>query len=684
MNYWKTEDGIHFPQGATWNETLQGFNFVLYAKEASAVTLCLFRKDAPQHPVATRQLDSTLHRTGAIWHCFVAEAALAGADSYAWRVDGPAAPGNHFDAQKLLLDPWARAVFLPPAFSRQAASVPGDNTGCAPLALLIKNNSNPPGFQQEKGPRHAHDLIIYEVHVKGFTAHASSGITPELRGTFAGVTEKIPYLKELGITAVELMPVFQFDPKEDNYWGYMTLNFFSPHAGFGSQSDSWELVKEFKHMVAALHQAGIEVILDVIYNHTTESGHDGPVYSFKGIDNASYYLLTPNMQQYVNDAGTGNVMRTSYKAVRKLVLDSLRYWVTEMHIDGFRFDLASIFTRNDDTSINLFNPPLLEEISMDPILASVRLIAEPWDLQVYQLGYRFPGASWMQWNGDYRDVIRRFVKSDNDTVATMMTRIYGSPDLFPPGAPYYDKPWQSINFINSHDGFSLYDLVAYNSKHNEANGFNNTDGSDNNFSWNCGQEGDNNVTPEIMDLRQQQARNFFTLLMLSNGIPMFRMGDEFLQTQNGNNNPFNQDNETSWLNWNRQNTFPHFFRFCKEIIALRKAHPTFCRGSYWGSDVRWFGVSGNTDTSSGSHTLAFYLNGQPVQDDDFYVMINCYWQPLTFTVEVPSPNWVQLLDTAAAPPGDVTPFGSGIPLPGNSRQVQARSVVLLQKARNTP
>lgn len=682
MNYWKAADGEPFPLGATWNNTLQGFNFALYSKEASAVSLHFFKKDTPGQEVATLPLNPAIHRTGSIWHCFIPDTQLAGADSYAYRVNGAATAGNHFDAQKLLSDPWAKAVFLPPAFSRQAATAPGDNTARAPLALLIRQDANPPGFEHDKGPKHYHDLIIYEMHVKGFTAHNSSSLSDQLRGTFAGVIAKIPYLKELGVTAVELMPVFQFDPKENNYWGYMTLNFFSPHAPFGAATDSWELVKEFKAMVAALHQAGIEVILDVIYNHTTEGGHDGPLYSFKGIDNSSYYLLNSDMTQYINDAGTGNVMRTSYKMVRKMVLDSLRYWVTEMHVDGFRFDLASIFTRNDDATINLTNPPILEEISMDPILASTRLIAEPWDLNTYQLGFRFPGANWLQWNGDYRDVIRRFVKGDTGMVAATMTRLYGSPDLFPPEAPFYDKPWQSVNFINSHDGFSLYDLVAYNQKHNEANGHNNTDGSDSNFSWNCGWEGDNNVPADVMTLRKQQAKNFITLLMLSNGIPMFRMGDEFLQTQQGNNNPFNQDNAISWLDWTRLTTFADVFRFFKEVIALRKAHPSFCRGSYWQSDVQWFGVSGNTDISFNSHTLAFYLDGKKENDDDFYILVNSYWQPLSYTIEKPAPDWKIIIDTAAPSPGDITTFSNSNTLQGNQYNVQARSIVVLQRQRS--
>jgi isoamylase len=681
MNYWTPDDGLPYPYGSSWNNDKQGFNFAIYSKEATALTLVFFRKDSPGQIVFEYRFDVVKNRTGSNWHCFIRESLLNGADSYGYLADGNNnKPSNHFDPEKLLSDPWGKAIYFTPAFSRTAAIAGGRNIDKAALSLLIKKDTNPDGFENDVKPKHFHDLVIYEMHVRGFTKHASSGIDDHKKGTFAGVIEKIPYLVELGVTAVELMPVFQFDPQEDNYWGYMTMNFFSPHQLFGSTSDSWDLVKEFKSMVLALHQAGIEVILDVIYNHTVEGGHDGPNYSFKGLDNSSYYLLTPDMKNYINDAGTGNVMRTSYKMVRKLILDSLRYWVQEMHVDGFRFDLAAIFTRNDDGSVNLINPPLLEEISMDPILADTRLIAEPWDIASYQLGSRFPGANWAQWNGAYRDDARKFIKGDNDSVAKMMTRIYGSPDLFPPGVPASDKPWQSINFITSHDGFSLYDLVAYDEKHNDSNGYNNTDGSNDNYSWNCGWEGDRNVPDEIVLLRKRQAKNFITLLMFSNGIPMFRMGDEFLLTQNGNNNPFNQDNATSWIDWNRLHSFSDIHRFFKIIIACRKKHPSLCRGNFWGNDIEWYGVNGQTDISYFSHTLAYHLKGSSCNDDDFYVMINSYWQQLHFTVHVDNiQEWKMIIDTSLNSPNDITAFSDAMFLTNTVFTVKGRSIVVLQK-----
>lgn len=680
MNQWTPKDGLSFPLGATWNNELQGFNFALYSKAATRLELYFFKKNNPQDVIFTFSFDAVKNKTSTTWHCFIKESSLNGADSYAYRVDGPNEAGNNFNFQKLLTDPWAKAIHFPETFSRDSTISGGDNIGKAALGLLILRDTNPVNFSSDISPRHYHDLIIYEMHVRGFTQHSSSGVSNQLRGTFSGVVEKIPYLLELGITAVELMPVFQLDPQEGNYWGYMTMNFFAPHHLYGSKNDSWDLVKEFKAMVQALHSAGIEVILDVIYNHTVEGGKQGPLYSFKGIDNSSYYLLTSDLQHYVNDAGTGNVVRSSHRIVRKMILDSLRYWVTEMHVDGFRFDLAAIFTCNDDTTINLVNPPLLEEISMDPVLSNVRLIAEPWDIDSYQLGKKFPGSSWSQWNGAYRDDIRRFIKSDENMVATAMTRIYGSPDLFPEALPFNAKPWQSINFITSHDGFNLYDLVAYNQKHNDANGYNNTDGSNDNFSWNCGWEGDNNVPGEIVELRKKQAKNLMTVMMFSNGIPMFRMGDEFLVTQNGNNNPFNQDNEISWINWNRKNQFNDFFHYTKMLIALRKAYPTLCRGNFWNSDVQWYGTNGGqADISYFSRTLAYHIKGFSLNDDDFYVMINCYWNSLLFTIPFVIEGWRKIIDTSQTNPNDIMDFDTSIDITSSEYLLQGRSIIVLQK-----
>jgi isoamylase len=675
MNYWEITQGRLFPYGQT--RLGDRHNFALYSKQATAVTLHLYRDDDLVNPVLSHPLDPLVNKTERIWHCAIPVDQLQGVAYYAYQIDGAAAPGDRFDPAKLILDPWCTAVYFPPGFSRGAASGPGGNAGRAPLAVL-RNTPATFDWGNDRRPHHTSDLVIYEMHVRGFTQGANSSVPEAHRGTYAGVIDKIPHLKELGVTAVEFLPIHQFDPQEGNYWGYMTLNFFAPHHRYSSDPQVGAQIVACKQMVKALHEADIEVILDVVYNHTAEGGAAGPTYSFRGIDNSTYYLLTADMQRYRDDTGTGNVMRTANKYTRKLVLDSLRYWVQEMHVDGFRFDLASIFTRNDDGSINLTDPPIVAEITSDPVLAPVRLIGETWDLATYQLGRAFPGINWMQWNGKFRDDVRRFVKSDNGMVGTLMTRLYGSGDLYVDALPHSYRPFQSVNFITAHDGFCLYDLVSYNVKHNEANGHHNTDGSDANFSWNCGWEGDVNVPPEIMRLRQRQVKNCITLLMLANGTPMFCMGDEFLQTQNGNNNPYNQDNETTWLNWDLVNKNQDMFRFFKNIIAFRKAHPSIARGVFWRQDISWYGVGRNVDLSYTSHTLSYCLHGASQGDRDLYVMINAYWEPLTFTVqEGQAQEWRRVVDTFLDTPQDILDATQAPSLTSLTYAVQPRSVVVL-------
>ena len=681
MKDWNIEYGVPYPFGATYNAVDKGFNFSIYSKNATKVKLLLFKKEEPTKVVYEYEFNPFINKTNAIWHCFIKEKELQSADCYAYKIDGPKGNGNQFNFKKLLLDPWAKAVYFPSEFSREATKNNEENIGKAVLGQLFKTASTTT-INTRKTVSHCHDLIIYELHVKGFTKHESAPVDEEMRGTFSGVIQMIPHLKELGITAVELMPVHQFDIKEKNYWGYMTLNFFALHNKFCISKDGQEQIAEFKQMVEALHDADIEVILDVIYNHSSEGDEKGPFYSYKGIDNQSYYLLAKDGKTYINDAGTGNVLRASYKQVRKLILDSLRYWVEEMNVDGFRFDLASIFTRNDDASVNLNNPPLLEEISMDPVLSKVRLIAEPWDIATYQLGHKFPGTSWGQWNGEFRDDIRRFVKGDNGMVAKLMARLYGSDDLFPDTMPHSCHPNQSINFITAHDGFSLYDLVAYNNKHNLANGHNNTDGTDSNFSWNCGVEGDENVPAHVLKLRKKQAKNLTALLMLSNGVPMFRMGDEFLATQGGNNNAYNQDNEISWLDWNRKTLFEDVFRFHKMMIAFRKSHPSIAQHEFWKENIEWFGVGKDVDMSFTSHTLAYYLNGGKVSNADLYVMINCWWNPLEFTIQKGTANeWKRIVDTSLESPDDILDNASAKAITSLKYSVAERSVVVLERTR---
>jgi isoamylase len=675
---WSTIEGSPHPLGAWWVPEQQAWNFALHARHATAVTLLLYGQSDLSAPLAERRLDPLNNRSSRVWHLRLPSSDVAGAAYYAYRIDGPKdrKAGHRFDPAKVLLDPYARAVFFPPAFSRAAAMRAGSNAGRAPLGVLP---APAPAFDwgADARPRHTHDLVIYEMHVRGFTRRANSGVAEDRRGTFRGVIDKIPYLKELGVTAVELLPVHQFDPQERNYWGYMTLGFFAPHQQYAAGGLA-AAADEFRQMVRALHEADIEVILDVVYNHTTEAGDDGPTYGYRGIDNGTYYLLDMNSGDYLNDTGTGNVFRTAHPHVRQLVLDSLRFWAHEMHVDGFRFDLASIFTRRHDGSIDLDEPPIISEISADPDFAHVRLIAEAWDISAYQLGRAFPGLTWLQWNGKFRDDVRSFVKSDGSLVGALMARIYGSDDLFPGSPEDAYRPQQSVNFVTAHDGFTLYDLVAYNTKHNDANGHGGRDGTDDHRSWNCGVEGDAAASAGVLTLRRRQAKNFCALLMLANGTPMFCAGDEFLHTQGGNNNPYNQDNETTWLDWDRAATFADVHRFFREMIAFRARHPSIARRRFWREDVRWYGVQGGVDMNPWSRTLAYCLRGGVVGDQDLYVMINGYWEPLEFAIQEGAPGtWARTVDTFLSSPDDIAAPGAEVRVSGGSYRVGPRSIVVL-------
>ncbi len=507
---------------------------------------------------------------------------------------------------------------------------------------------------------------------------ANSEVAPRHRGSFLGVAEKIPYLEELGVTAVELMPVMQQDPQEGSYWGYMPLNFFSPHHEYASAGKPFDALKEFRMMVDALHAAGIEVLLDVVYNHTAEGNEDGPAYGCRGIDNTTYYLLEQDRRRYRNESGTGNTLNCGNPSVRKMILDSMRFWREEMHVDGFRFDLASIFTRNEDGSINLADPPVIAEIGASPELEDLRLIAEAWDPATYQLGRSFPGISWLQWNGQFRDDVRAFVRGDTGMIPKLMSRLYGSCDLFPDDLMNSYRPYQSVNFVTCHDGFSLYDLVSYNQKHNEANGHGNTDGTDDNLSWNCGWEGDEGAPPAVLDLRRQQVKNFCTLLFLANGTPMFSAGDELMNTQRGNNNPYNQDNETTWLDWSLLERNRDIFRFFKMMIAFRKTHPTLSRSRYWRDDIRWYGPSGKSDLSHNSRCLAFFLAGAALGDADIYVMINGDSTPVTFAVQEGQPGeWSRAIDTGLPSPEDFRDSGGEVNQDSSQYVLQPRSIVVL-------
>lgn len=683
MDRWAAEEGTPSPLGVSWLEEEQAYNFALYSKHATGVTLLLYAADDVVTPATQYHFNFLTNKSGRIWHCRIPAAQMRSMAYYAYRVEGPFEPaeGHRFDPEKILLDPYAKAVCFPAGFDREAARESGSNAGRAPLGLIPDQH---PSFHWggDRPPRHTHDTVIYEMHVRGFTMSPSSGVSGEARGTYAGVIEKIPYLTDLGVTAVELLPVQQGDPQEENYWGYMPLNFFSPHHGYATDPTSGGQIREFRAMVKALHEAGIEVLLDVVYNHTTEGSQNGPTYSYRGIDNTTYYLLEEDRRWYRNDTGTGNVLHTANRYVRRMIVESLLYWTEEMHVDGFRFDLASLFTRNDDGSINLDDPPIIAEISGVAELKKIRLIAEAWDLSTYQLGRSFPGLNWLQWNGKFRDDVRSFVRGDQGMVPALMTRLYGSDDLFPDHLLDSYHAYQSVSLVTCHDGFSLYDLVAYNSKRNWANGHRNQDGRDDNYSWNCGWEGDEGVPDAVMALRTQQVKNLCCLLFLSNGTPMFCAGDEFMNTQGGNNNPYNQDNDTTWLNWDLLHRHQDVFRFFKRMIAFRRAHRTLSRSRFWREDVHWYGVGRDVDMSYNSHSLAYFLSGASQQDDDLYVMINAYWEDLRFTVqEGQASDWRRVIDTSLPSPTDVSEAGREARLRSLTYQVRSRSIVVLVRAR---
>src|SRR5271154_2878973 len=597
LDAWCRAEGLSTPLGVTWIESFKAYNFALYASDATVVSLLVYGDGDFVDPIRSFTFDFPAHKTSRVWHMLVPAAEIEGAKYYAYKVDGPFGPGlgERFDRGKVLLDPYARGIFLPPAFSREAARAPGPNDGKAPLGILPPMTSANPVRADEMPDRHTHDLVIYELHVRNFTRHPSAPVDERVRGTYAGVAAMIPYLKDLGVTAVELMPVHQYDPQEGSYWGYMTLGFFAPHHAYARNSDAEAAAAEFKAMVKALHAADIEVILDVVYNHTTEIDQTGPTYSFRGIDNSTYYALDLNdLSRYFNFSACGNDLRTSHPAVRRFVVDSLRYWATEMGVDGFRFDLASVFMRDDAGNLNYHDPAIISAISADAILADRRLIAEPWQGELGGgdvLGRAFSGLTWQEWNGEFRDDVRQSVRGDGGLVSSLMPRLHGSSDLFPNNLPNACRPSQSINFVTSHDGLCLYDLVAY------------TNGVQ--ASWNCGWEGDADVPPEVAALRKRQIKNFCCLLMLASGVPMLAAGDEFMNTQRGNDNPYNQDGEVVWLDWRRLDANPDIFRFFKTMIAFRKAHPSIGRSTFWNDDVRWHGVSTHPDQSYSSHTLAF-------------------------------------------------------------------------------
>ncbi|MEE3719578.1 glycogen debranching protein GlgX [Tumidithrix elongata RA019] len=680
--------GKSFPLGATVYPN--GVNFCIYSKSCTALELLLFdHADAPQ-PSRVIKLDPKRYKTFHYWHVFVS--GIGAGQIYAYRAYGDFAPerGHRFDGSKVLLDPYAYAVVGWKNYSREAAIPFGkDNCAQALRAVVV----DPITYDWEGDApllKPYSTTVIYEMNVNGFTRNPNSGVTPSKRGTFAGLIEKIPYLKDLGVTAVELLPIHQFDEQDvkpglTNYWGYSTIAFFAPHMGYSSHQDPLGAVNEFRDMVKALHKAGIEVILDVVFNHTAEGNQDGPTLSFRGIGNKAYYILDQqDPSLYSNYSGCGNTLKAYHQVVGLMIIDCLRYWVAEMHVDGFRFDLASVLTRSQ-TGHPLEDPSILWAIESDPVLAGTKIIAEAWDAAgLYQVG-SFIGDRFAEWNGPFRDDIRRFIKSDCGTIGSLAARLMGSPDIYPQPDR---EPSRSINFITCHDGFTMNDLVSYNLKHNEANQENNQDGANANFSWNCGEEG---VTknPEIEALRLRQIKNYYTILLVSQGTPMILMGDEVRRSQNGNNNAYCQNNELSWFDWSSLAGETDLLRFVKGMIRFTQSLEIFRQErilavTYGSQDphIVWHGVKlGQPDWGSHSHSLAFTLR-HPDSGELLHILLNAYWEPLTFELPPLSAgeHWYRIVDTALPSPNDFSDLDRAPLVKEKEYKAQPRSSVVLMAA----
>ena len=654
--------GARQPLGASVEG--DGVNFAVYSPRATQLTLRLYRAAGDLTPIAELALDAAAHRSYGFWHVFVAGARAGW--FYTWRADGPNEPaaGLRFDARRELLDPWARLV-SDTVWERDDAVDGG-------LASAMRAEIAAPDDYDWEGDRplrrSLRDAVIYELHVGGFTRHPSSGVADP--GTFRGLKDKIPYLQALGITEVELLPVFAFDTQDvpaataaiglDNFWGYSPVGFFAPHRGYAAGDDPR---REFRDLVKALHAAGIGVILDVVLNHTAEGGADGPTIGCKGLVNELFYLLDPDDRaSYLDFTGCGNTVSSNQPLVAQWLLDCLRYWAVEMHVDGFRFDLAGVLSR-DEQGKPLAHAPVIAAIEFAPELADVHLIAEAWDAGgVYQVG-SFPGFRWAEWNDRYRDAVRRFLRGEPGHLGELATRIAGSSDLY---AWAGKMPQNGINFVTCHDGFTLYDLVSYDRKHNSANGEHNRDGRDENLSWNSGLEGATDDA-DIQRLRAQRARNFMAILLLSQGVPMLTAGDEVLRTQRGNNNAYCQDNDISWLDWSFAPAARAMLRFTRELIALRQRHPSLRRTRFLNghadgvlAEIQWYGESLEPPAwqDAAARVLCFTLTGATPHEPALHVMINM----ASTARNLPLPdaavrNWRRIADTTLVAPDDIVPAG---------------------------
>lgn len=649
--------------------------------------LLLFNRMDDVTPGRVIELNRRTNRTGDYWHVFVP--GCQSGQAYGYRVDGPFDPssGHRYDPNKVLLDPYGKCISTH-NYNRVQASLPGDNAATCMKSVVADIRS----YDWEGDlPLHRpfSETIIYEVHVAGFTGHASSRVPPEKRGTYSGLVEKIPYLQSLGITAVELLPVFQFDSQDSpaglsNYWGYSPVSFFTPHSGYSSWTDPLRCLQEFKDMVKALHRAGIEVIVDAVYNHTAEGSPDGPTLCYRGFENGIYYTLNESdKSRYADYTGCGNTLNANHSIVRRMIMDSVHYWVSSMHVDGIRFDLASILSR-DESGRPMANAPVLSDLESDPVLAGTKLIAEAWDIQLYQVG-SFAKGNWKEWNGKFRDHVRSFAKGDSGAVSGFANRVLGSPDLYSWQAGDLEK---SINFVTCHDGFTLNDLVSYNQKHNEANCEQNRDGSNDDLSWNCGIEGETH-DPAILETRNRQVKDFLTVTLLSAGTPMILMGDEVRRTQNGNNNAFCQDNDLTWFDWSLLEKHADILRFVQHLTRLRG----WLHGSALGQRVttaelleqgriKWHGVKINQpDWGQDSHGIAVTLI-DPRHTKFKHFMINAFWESLEFELPpLPVENeWRRLIDTSLPSPFDIVDPQDAPSLEQTTFRVLPRSIVALFSA----
>jgi len=679
----EVQAGASAPLGAS--VTADGVNFSVFSKRATGIDLLLFEHVDDEKPASVIHVHPASNRTYHYWHVFAP--ALKAGQIYGYRVYGPFEPskGFRFDATKVLLDPYGRAVVVPARYNRAAAQEKGDNAATAMKSVVVD-----PSLYDWESDRPLHrsssQTIVYEMHVRGFTKDPSSGLPEATRGTYSGVIEKIPYLQELGVTAVELMPVFQFDALDCptghvNYWGYAPVSFFAPHQAYSSRQDPLGPVDEFRDMVKALHRAGIEVILDVVFNHTAEGDDHGPTLCFRGFEDRAYYLLEGPQSRYANYTGCGNTLNANHPVVRRLIEDSLHYWVQEMHIDGFRFDLASVLSR-DLNGYPLPNPPILWDIESDPVLAGTKLIAEAWDAAgLYQVG-SFIGDAWKEWNGRFRDDVRSFLRGDDGSVGKIADRLLGSPEVY---GHKQREAEASINFVSCHDGFTLNDLVTYNQKHNEENGEGNRDGGDDNPSWNCGVEGPTDDA-SIEKLRNRQVKNFLTLTMLSLGIPMILTGDEVRRTQCGNNNAYCQDDESSWFDWTLVQRHADIHRFTQLLIARRvlrdvssERQRVMLTTLLRQATTAWHGVNlWRPDWSSNSHSLALSADLRRA-GLKMHLIMNAYWEPLDF--EIPAPEggrtWRRWIDTSLDSPDDIVPWLDAPAFTGAAYRAAPRSVVVL-------